>query len=210
MAQGIRQPIHSITSLAVPIETDGNASAAGTQKRGGGQSGEERGLAKKDRGETDRVRRGKHVSSTLTLSVQTPVNGLLSHFGERSPYRTMETQRNGQAMLQTAPWGWQRLHWRRRPAPVWRETVPRWKQKLFSPFLSVCCANLLTGVSGWVGAIWRFVSTHCSTKRATESCFKMRSWNLFQKESKNVCVWGGKSYFTTLCNISKPDGSREG
>lgn len=35
MAQGVRQPIHSIASLAVPIETDGNASAAGTQKQGG-------------------------------------------------------------------------------------------------------------------------------------------------------------------------------
>lgn len=31
MAQGVRQPIHSITSLAVPIETDSNASTAGTQ-----------------------------------------------------------------------------------------------------------------------------------------------------------------------------------
>lgn len=53
MAQGVRQPIHSIASLAVPIETDGNASAAGTQKKRGGQGVEERGLAKKDREETE-------------------------------------------------------------------------------------------------------------------------------------------------------------
>lgn len=54
MAQGVRQPIHSITSLAVPIETDGNASTAGTQKQRGGQGGEERGLVKKDSEETER------------------------------------------------------------------------------------------------------------------------------------------------------------
>lgn len=36
MAQGIRQTIHSITSLAVPIETDSNASADGRQKEGRG------------------------------------------------------------------------------------------------------------------------------------------------------------------------------
>lgn len=36
MAQGIRQPVHSITSLAVPIETHSNASAEGIQKGGGG------------------------------------------------------------------------------------------------------------------------------------------------------------------------------
>lgn len=39
MAQGVRQPVHSITSLAVPIETDGNASAAGTQKEREGRTG---------------------------------------------------------------------------------------------------------------------------------------------------------------------------
>lgn len=102
---------------------------------GGGQGGEEKGLAKKDREETEKRAnvggRGKHVNSTLTLSVQTPVNRLLSHVGERPPYRTMETQRNGPAMLQTAPRGWQRLHWRRRPARLCREMVPHRKQKLF-------------------------------------------------------------------------------
>lgn len=36
MAQGIRHPVHSITSLAVPIETDSNASAEGRQKKGRG------------------------------------------------------------------------------------------------------------------------------------------------------------------------------
>jgi len=36
MAEGIRQPIHSIASLAVPIETDSNASTEGRQKEGRG------------------------------------------------------------------------------------------------------------------------------------------------------------------------------
>lgn len=36
MAQGIRQPIHSITSLTVPIETDSDSSAGGHKRKGRG------------------------------------------------------------------------------------------------------------------------------------------------------------------------------
>lgn len=39
VAQGIRQPVHSITRLAVPIETDSNASTEGETKGKGGETG---------------------------------------------------------------------------------------------------------------------------------------------------------------------------
>lgn len=45
VAEGIRQPTHSITSLPVSIETDGNASTGGRQKERVGETGEEEGLA---------------------------------------------------------------------------------------------------------------------------------------------------------------------
>lgn len=60
-----------------------------------------------------------------------------------------------------------------------------------------------------------------SMKRA-KSSFRLRSWKLFLKkregERKKKCfqrLWVGKkakkkSWFITLCNIPKPDGSREG
>lgn len=82
MAQRVRQPVHSITSLAVPIETNSYASAEGRQKEGRGErAGEEEGLAKKkQRGDRERAGeiercRERRVNSTLTPSAQTPVNG---------------------------------------------------------------------------------------------------------------------------------------
>lgn len=102
MAQGIRQPIHSIASLAVPIETDGNASAAGGHKGKGGGDGVVRRrrarLKKTQRGDREESERGgrrggraegrlggiaRRVNSALTLSGRAPVNRLLSAAAER-------------------------------------------------------------------------------------------------------------------------------
>lgn len=54
MAQRIRQPIHSITSLAVPIETDSYASTEGETKGKGVERGVMR-RREKDRAENERV-----------------------------------------------------------------------------------------------------------------------------------------------------------
>lgn len=127
MAQGIRQAIHSITSLAVPIETDSNASAEGRQKEGEGrQGGEEEGLAKKDTERRQRTERARGDSEAGREACELHINPVGSDPSQRAPfsssrktpYRTMETQRNGPAMPQTPHYSWQRPYWGRRSALI--------------------------------------------------------------------------------------------
>lgn len=87
MAQGIRQAIHSITSLAVPIETDSNASAEGRQKEGEGrQGGEEEGLAKKDTERRQRTERARGDSEAGREACELHINPVGSDPSQRAPF----------------------------------------------------------------------------------------------------------------------------
>ncbi|KAF3845966.1 hypothetical protein F7725_003044 [Dissostichus mawsoni] len=107
MAQGIRQPVHSITSLAVPIETDSNASAEGRQRKGG-ETGvvRRRDYLKKNPERRQREREGDSQAGREACELH--INPLGSDPGQRAPfsscrktpYGTMETRRNGPAMPQ--------------------------------------------------------------------------------------------------------------
>lgn len=113
MAQGIRQPIHSVASLAVPIETDGNASAAGRHKREG--RGREGGIGlERQREETETAVNARGFgevgdSEACELAVNPVQAGASSQRApfsrgtekkKRTPYRAMETARNGQLCRQ--------------------------------------------------------------------------------------------------------------
>lgn len=149
MAQGVCQPIHSITSLAVPIETDSNASTEGeTKEREGRQGGEEEGLAKKDREETERRERAREIARQREAcelhinpvgsdpSQQAPFSS-----SRKTPYRTMETQRNGPAMPQTPHYHWQRLYWGRRAALICTDRPQVAEKQFWQHFLEVCELN---------------------------------------------------------------------
>lgn len=166
MAQGVRQPIHSITSLAVPIETDGNASAAGTQKQSGvrgGQGGEERGLAKTDSKETEKrtnVGGGGREACELHINPVSPDTSQQAPFtcGRKTP---SQNHGNTEEWTSYAPNCTPRLTkaalTQETRLPFAEEQFPHRKQKLFSRFLSVCAQNLLGGGLGCVGAIRRIV-----------------------------------------------------
>lgn len=105
-----------------------------TKEREGGQGGEEEeGLAKKDREETE-----KRASAEDSEACELYINPVGPDSSQQAPFRcsrktshrTMETQRNGPAMLQASRYASQRLYWDRKSALICADRLQKfvfWK-----------------------------------------------------------------------------------